>query len=126
MEMRMLSQVTWLYLEELNIHIGVNDGLPNNLSADVVYAKLAPGATLPLHKHARPTPDGYEAFFFFRGANIELLLSGESQIISASEPFHLTFVGDEPHGLVNLDESDLIFEVICAPHYVEGEETIIS
>jgi hypothetical protein len=54
-------------------------------------------------------------------------LTGENreQEIAEAEPFHLTFYGDEIHGITNLSSEPLLFEVICAPKHVEGEEIVV-
>lgn len=119
------EDLTWHYSAELDIHIGVEDNLPNNESGDVVYARLDPGATLKRHFHKRPTADGYEAFFFYRGANMRLLLEdGNERDIHRTAPFHLTFGNDEVHGITNIASEPLYFEVICAPRHVPGEEIV--
>jgi hypothetical protein len=119
-----LEQVIWSYSNELDVTIGTNDHLPCNDLADVVYAKLEPGQTLRLHRHER-LRDGYEAFFFFQGASIRVILDNEEhREICNDEPFHLTFYGDEAHGVSNLAETPVLFEVLCTPRHVPGEESI--
>ncbi len=125
MKISRYDDVKWLYGDELDIHIGVEDGLPQSDEADIVYAKLSPDQTLRRHKHDR-TPEAYEAFFFFQGGHIRLLLDGErEQELSELSPFHLTFHGDEVHGITNLAAEPVVFEVLCAPRHVAGEETVL-
>lgn len=126
MKKSFLSDVKWIFSEEMNVAIGVEDGLPSNDAADIVYAKLKSGETLPLHFHNRPTSDGYEAFFFFQGADISIILKDSKvEKIKSDLPFHLTFGDQELHGLINDSERDLVFEVLCAPKHVEGEEVLV-
>jgi hypothetical protein len=120
-----LEEVTWSYSYELDVSIGINDHLPCNDLADVVYAKLDPGQTLRVHRHER-SEDGYEAFFFFQGGSIRVIFDNEeSREIHNDEPFHLTFHGDEAHGVTNLAENPVLFEVLCTPRHVPGEESIL-
>jgi hypothetical protein len=119
-----LADARWLNSNELSISIGVEDQLPLNDHADVVYARLMPGATLKRHRHNRSI-EGYEAFFFFAGAQIRVLLAnGKDQEIIEEGPFHLTFHGEEIHGVMNLSADPLLFKVLCAPKHVDNEETI--
>src|ERR1700761_8804837 len=111
--------LTWIDSTDLNVSIGMHNELPANDQADVVYGKLGPRQTLTMHRHLR-TDDGYESFFFFRGANLSVMLKGrEVQEIDTSEPFHLTFYGTEPHSITNLSDDALVFEIICAPRHVD-------
>lgn len=120
------EDVKWIYSEAMGLHIGVEAGLPSNEFADIVYAKMAGGATLPIHFHNRPDPNGYEAFFFHQGADITVQLDdGKEEKFNRSSPFHLTFGHKELHGLVNNSQEDLVFEVLCAPMHQEDEETIV-
>lgn len=121
-----LADARWLHSDELSITIGVEDQLPLNDDADIVYARLDPGNTLKRHRHNR-SKEGYEAFFFYGGAQIRVLLAdGEEREITEAGPFHLTFHGDEIHGITNISTDPLVFEVLCAPKHVEGEETVVE
>jgi len=120
-----LEEVTWSYSGELNVSIGTSDHLPCSDLADVVYAKLEPGQTLRLHRHER-SGDGYEAFFFFQGASVRVILDNKKyREICNDKPFHLTFHDNEAHGISNLGESTVLFEILCTPRHVPGEESII-
>jgi hypothetical protein len=117
-----LEDVSWTYSEDLDISISVSNQLPRSELADVVYAKLSPGQTLKLHSQLR-AGHGYEAFFFFQGASIRVLLANDqTREFHTHIPFHLTFHDDEAHGVSNLGPDPLLFEVLCAPRHVIGEE----
>lgn len=119
-----LGTVSWARPDELNVSIGTDHRLPSGEHADVVYGRLGPQQTLKLHRHMRNN-GGYEAFFFFRGASIRVTLNGdEVREIHSIEPFHLTFHDDEAHSVANLTDDPLIFEIICAPRHVAGEESV--
>jgi len=125
MHYSVIEDLTWHYSKELDIYIGVEPNLPSNAQADIVYARLEPGATLKKHYHDRSDSGGYEAFFFYQGADIQLLLDGsQEKHIARDQPFHLTFFDDEVHGITNLAETPLHFEVLCAPRHVDGEEVV--
>lgn len=121
------DQIKWDYEELGNFYHGYHDDLPANESADIFFAKLDPLQRLHTHFHDRPTKDGYISFHFFNGAHIKIILpDDEDQIINTIESFHVTFDHLEKHGIENLSDTELVFEVIAAPPYVEGEETHIS
>lgn len=120
-----LEEVRWSYSDELNVSIGTNGHLPCSDLADVVYAKLEPGQALRLHRHNK-SPDSYEAFFFFQGARVQVMLDNEErQEIRNDKPFHLTFYGSEVHGIINLAKIPLVFEVLSAPRHLPGEESFM-
>ena len=126
MKFSSLADIEWVFIDSLNVSIGLSDTLPCNEFADIVYAKLAPKATLTLHYHNRPHKDGYECFFFFQGADITMHHpEQEDKPIRQSEPFHMTFADKDPHGFTNNSDTDLIFEVITAPKHQEGEVVIL-
>lgn len=126
MKISYFKNVNWLRSEDLNCFIGVEQNLPNNDHADIVYAKLLGFQTLHSHYHIRPVDSGYESFFFFNGADINIHLKGKVEHIKSTTPFHITFMTREEHGLENLSGEDLIFEVLCAPKHQEGEEVLID
>lgn len=118
-----LSEVTWVYKPEAGVTVGRSPLLPCNEFADVVYAKIEPGGTLYRHYHIRPAVSGYIACFLFRGGHIELLQeNGRSERMRFDEPVHITFLDREVHGIKNISSDPLLFEVICAPQFEEGEE----
>jgi hypothetical protein len=118
------EDLQWIYSEMLDISIGIDKNLPANTLADIVYARLDPRQTLKRHYHTRPG-EGYEAFFFFNGANINVLLKDGEQIeIVRREPFHVTFHDDEIHGIINNADEPVYFEVLCTPRHRDGEEVL--
>lgn len=126
MKVSLFKNIKWIYSPHLSVYLGIDNNLPSNDFADVVYAKLKIGTILPKHFHNRPHKSGYESFFFFWGGNIEILLADwKKQSLNTHEPFHLTFVDKEIHGIKNIGSTDLIFEVICAPKYQKNEEVIV-
>lgn len=124
------SELEWVtYSDWHNMEAGFSDRLPANESADIMFARLKPGMTLGLHYHERPLDSngndkGYESFFFFRGANMLVLRKDGEELIQSTEPITITFFSgeDEMHGIKNLGDDDLIFQVICAPKFSETEE----
>ena len=62
------SELSWNYSSKHDIEIGVSNDLPNNQSADIIFARIKPGRTLTAHYHVRPkdsdgSDSGYESFF---------------------------------------------------------------
>ena len=114
MKISHFKDIKWICSPELNCSIGVEANLPSNDNADIVYAKIKGHQKLKKHFHIRPTISGYESFFFFNGANIKVYLKGEIKHLKSTSPFHLTFFTKEEHGIENLSDRELIFEVLCA------------
>lgn len=126
------SDLKWLKDEEHDMYAGVHDNLPINAAADIMFAKIEPGHTLPIHWHTRPfcpdgTDTGYESFFFFKGGKFLLLRKKECIEYNIDEPFTLTFSSgeDDMHGIKNTGESELVFQVLCAPRFSDDEEHFI-
>ena len=120
------NELKWTYSSKHDCYLGTNDKLPNNSSADIVFAKLLPGHTLRPHYHKRPQ-NGYEAFFFFKGGNVELIADkGQRTTYSKNVPFYLYFTSDQVHGIRNLGKEEIVFEVICAPKFVPDEEIFVE
>ncbi|NVK52486.1 MAG: hypothetical protein HWD85_06090 [Flavobacteriaceae bacterium] len=124
MKLSYFKDLKWISSPELNCFIGVESNLPSNDNADIVYAKIEGKQKLKKHFHIRPTDSGYESFFFFNGANIKVHLKEKTNHIKSSLPFHLTFFTKEEHGIENLSDKELVFEVLCAPKHQEGEEIL--
>jgi oxalate decarboxylase/phosphoglucose isomerase-like protein (cupin superfamily) len=119
------NELKWVYSDKHDCYLGVSDKLPSNTFADIVFAKVLPGHTLKPHYHKRPQ-NGYEAFFFFKGGHIELISeNGRRTTYRKAIPFYLYFVSNEIHGIRNLGNEDLFFEVICAPKFDPNEETFV-
>ena len=80
------SDLQWLMDEAHDMYAGVHDNLPANAAADVMFAKIEPGHTLPVHWHTRPLcQDGSD-----------------------------------------IGESDLVFQVLCAPSFSDDEEHFVQ
>lgn len=123
------SEINWLIDEKHDMKAGVHELLPANLSADVIFASIEPGHCLPKHWHVRPldvdgSDSGYESFFFYQGAHIILLLKDEEIEIDEVEPFTLTFFSGESemHGIKNLADKAVTFQVLTAPKFDNNEE----
>ena len=124
MKLAKFDNIEWSFDPHGNFYLGLVEGLPENNSGDVVYAKIDPKEILAPHFHKRPTEDGYISFFFFQGGNVKVILPDtEDEIINTNNPFHITFEHLEKHGVENLSEKEVFFEIISAPKYIEGEET---
>lgn len=126
------SDLQWLMDETHDMYAGVHDALPVNASADIMFAKIEPGHILPIHWHTRPLcPDGsdtgYESFFFFNGGKMLLLRERENIEYNLNEPFTLTFSSGEHdmHGIKNIGDKDLVFQVLCAPRFSDSEEHFV-
>jgi hypothetical protein len=126
------SDIKWAYSGKHDMEAGVHADLPFNEAADVIFARIENGHTLPKHYHERPkdidgSNNGYESFFFFRGGDIVLLLKECEQHIKSDEPFTLTFFSseDEVHGIKNVGEEPVEFQVLCAPKFSETEEHFV-
>lgn len=126
------SDLQWCKDENHDMFAGVHDNLPINAAADIMFAKIEPGHTMPIHWHTRPlcqdgTNTGYESFFFFKGGKFLLLREKENIEYDISEPFTLTFSSgkDDMHGIKNTGEIDLIFQVLCAPSFSNEEEHFV-
>lgn len=124
------SELEWVTFDDWhNMDAGFSERLPSNDSADVMFARIKPGMTLGMHYHRRPLDlggkdRGYESFFFFQGGNLLLLNKDGEKLIKTTEPFTVTFFSHEQemHGIKNIGESDLVFQVICAPKFSDTEE----
>jgi len=127
MKVSKFENLKWIYSEEMNISLGIDNNLPKNECADVVFAKLASKQVLKKHYHDREKKISlsYEAFFFFNGGNIKVLLKDGFEEINTQSPFHITFYDDFVHGIENLSEKDVVFHVLCAPTHEENEEVLI-
>lgn len=126
------SELSWNYSSKHDMDAGVHADLPNNLSADIIFARIKSGHTLTKHYHKRPldadgSNGGYESFFFFAGGHILLISNDEEKEINCNEPFTLTFFSgvDEAHGIKNLGENDVEFQVLCAPRFDSAEEYFV-
>nr|DAW28703.1 MAG TPA: dTDP Sugar Isomerase.1, dTDP Sugar Isomerase, Structural [Caudoviricetes sp.] len=126
------SDLQWFKDEEHDMYAGVHDSLPVNADADIMFAKIEPGHTLPIHWHTRPlcqdgTDTGYESFFFFEGGKFLLLRGKENIEYDVKEPFTLTFFSgeDDMHGIKNIGERELVFQVLCAPRFSDDEEHFV-
>jgi hypothetical protein len=127
------SDLVWQYSEQHDIDVGFSDSLPSNQSADVIFARIRSGHTLSVHYHIRPldadgSDKGYESFFFFNGANIVLITQDGEVSYELSEPFTLTFFSHEKemHGIRNVADEDVVFQVLCAPRFDENEERFVD
>lgn len=121
--------INWVNDEMHDMKAGYNDLLPANASADIMFACIEPNHSLPKHWHTRPldsdgSNSGYESFFFYQGAHINLLRKNETIEINEEEPFTITFFSGEEdlHGITNLDSKPLYFQVLTAPRFDENEE----
>ncbi len=124
MKLAKFEDLKWEYDEEANFHIGLHKNLPDNKNADIVYGKIDPHQSLKTHYHERPDNTGYICFYFFNGGNIRVALPDSTdEVINSNKPFHFTFEHMEKHGVENLANEPIIFEVLSAPKYIEGEET---
>ena len=126
------SDLNWLNDEKHDMQAGVHPKLPKNKSADIIFSKILPNHSLPLHWHKRPldidgNDTGYESFFFFQGGHILLLLENEQIEYNTCEPFTITFFSgqQEAHGIKNLGNDPVVFQVLCAPCFDENEEYMI-
>lgn len=126
------SDLSWNYSVKHNIEIGVNDNLPNNQCADIIFARIKSGQTLTSHYHVRPkdldgSDNGYESFFFFSGGHILLIGKDYEKEFNLEESFTLTFFSheEEVHAIKNLGENDVEFQVLCAPKFDSHEEVFI-
>lgn len=127
------SDIEWVKDDIHDMYSGFHDDLPINESADIMFAKIEPGHTLPLHWHTRPLdfnglPSGYESFFFFQGGRIILLRRNDSIEYDFDEPFTITFVSgeDDMHGIKNIGNKSVMFQVLCAPKFDDGEEHFVK
>lgn len=125
MKVSKFENVKWIYSEELNVSIGIEENLPKNEYADVVYAKVAPKQILKKHYHKRDVSNAYEAFFFYEGGSIKILYKDSEETISSETPFCITFFDELIHGIENLSDEEVIFHVLCAPTHKDGEEVLI-
>lgn len=120
------AEIRWVYFDKHDMFGRVHDDLPNNEYADVMFAKIIPNHTLHKHWHSRPGNDGYESFFFYQGADIELQLQDSNVIFHEEEPFTVTFYSNEIHGIKNIGSKDLYFQVLTAPHFSDDEEHFVK
>lgn len=123
------DEINWVDDPKHDMFAGLNDKLPKNKSADIIFAKIMPGHTLPTHWHSRPldidgTDTGYESFFFYQGGHILLIQNSEPKEYNTTEPFTLTFFSgiNDKHGIKNLGNNPVVFQVLCAPAFDENEE----
>lgn len=126
------SDLIWNYSQKHDMEAGVHNNLPNNLAADIIFARIKSGHTLTKHYHKRPLDidgedSGYESFFFFAGGHIIVIGENYKKEISSKEPFTITFFSgrDEAHGIKNLGEKDVEFQVLCAPKFDSSEEYFV-
>ena len=76
------NEIEWVCDSAHDMMAGFNELLPANNSADIMFASIEPGHTLPRHWHTRPLDtdgedNGYESFFFYQGAHIMILRKTE-------------------------------------------------
>lgn len=123
------SDLEWFNDDNHDMLAGIHESLPSNLAADIMFAKIEPGHCLPKHWHTRPLDlngenNGYESFFFYEGGKFILMRNNENVTYDINEPFTLTFFSgeDDMHGIKNIGEKPLVFQVLCAPRFVDGEE----
>lgn len=126
------SELDWNYSEKHDMYAGINCDLPSNRSADIIFAKIESGHTLAKHYHERPLDIdgqdvGYESFFFYNGGHIIILGKDFEKEINSIEPFTLTFYSHEAetHGIKNIGETDVEFQVLCAPKFDSLEEYFV-
>ena len=127
------NEIEWVNDTTHDMLAGFNDFLPANNSADIMFASIEPGHTLPRHWHTRPldsdgTDNGYESFFFYQVAQIIVLRRNEEIEFDEKEPFTLTFYSGEEdmHGIKNLSNKPVLFQVLTAPRFDENEEHIVN
>ena len=111
-----------------NIFVGFNESLETE-KLGIYYARLMPGQKLKRHMHERPE-NGDEIFFFFKPCRLKLGFEKNSEfiekVIEIKEPTHILISPKEHHSIENLCDYDVVFEVICAPKFKEGEVTLME
>lgn len=90
------SDLQWCKDEIHDMYAGVHDNLPINVAADIMFAKIEPGHTLPIHWHTRPlcqdgTNTGYESFFFLKVVNFYYCVKKEILNMILMNHLHLHF-----------------------------------
>lgn len=126
------DELIWSYSEKHDMEAGTNEKLPNNCSADIIFARIKSGHVLSKHYHTRPLDvdgkdNGYESFFFFAGGHIILIGKDSEKEINSNKPFTITFFSheDETHAIKNIDQKDVEFQVLCAPRFCSTEEHFV-
>lgn len=123
-----LGSVKFSLNKSENIFVGFNESLETE-KLGIYYARLMPGQKLKRHMHNRPE-NGDEIFFFFKPCRIKLGFERDcgftEEILNIKEPTHILIDPKEHHSIENVGDCDVVFEVICAPKFKEGEVTIME
>ncbi len=114
------EEINWKLNEEENVYIGFTEKLVFGNDFDIVHAKLKPGQELKKHYHKRPN-NGHELFFLFNGGHFILKTKDKEEEIKTDKPIYIYFASGDIHGLKNISDKDLEFQLICVPSFKPGE-----
>lgn len=114
------DEIKWDLNKEENVYIGFTDKLVFNNDFDIVHAKLEPGQELKKHYHNRPN-QGHELFFLFNGGHFILKTKDKEKEIDTEKPIYIYFANKDIHGLKNISDKELEFQLICVPNFKPGE-----
>jgi len=114
------SDLNWILNKEEDVWIGLNSKLEPDSRLGISHAKLEPNQELKTHYHNRPD-NGHEVFFFYQNGKIILKTKQGEKEIEINEPIYLMFKTREEHGIKNIGQKPIEFQLIYVPKFQEGE-----
>ncbi|MFH1209825.1 MAG: hypothetical protein V1663_03480 [archaeon] len=124
MEVIKYEELKWNFLEKENVEVGFIDKLIFNNRFDVIHARIKPNERLNKHFHNRPD-NGEEIFCFFKGGHFKLLSEKEEREFNTKNVLFIHFNSKEIHGVQNLSNKALEFQVWCSPPFKPGEVKVL-
>lgn len=114
------DDINWNLNKDENVYIGFSENLVFGKDFDIVHAKLKPNQELKKHYHNRPN-NGHELFFLFKGGHFILKTKDKEEEIKTNKPVYIYFANNDIHGMKNISDKDLEFQLICCPNFKPGE-----
>ncbi|MDD3160018.1 MAG: hypothetical protein PHQ98_03555 [Candidatus ainarchaeum sp.] len=118
------DELKWNFLEKENVLVGFDQKMIFE-NFDVIHAIIKPKEKLKKHWHERGNK-GQEVFCFYNGGHFKLLLENQEKEFNTTKPIYINFQNHEVHGIENLADNVLEFQVWCSPIFNNGEVTVIE
>ena len=118
-------EMSWNFLKPENVSIGFCPKMVFGEKFDVVHAVPEPKESLSKHFHERGE-GGQEVFCFYNGGKFKILLKDSEQLVDTEKPVYVNFQNNEIHGIQNLSDKKLEFQVWCSPPFKPGEVKIVD
>ena len=117
------KELSW-NLNPENVSIGFNEKMIFGSRFDVAHAVIAPKESLKKHFHERGE-DGQEVFCFYKGGHFRIGLKDSEEVVDTKKPVYVNFSNHEVHGITNLSDKKLEFQVWCSPPFKKDEVTLL-